>query len=204
MTSTSLSFVTNNVPFFLTIRKNTSASKVVEPQTSTHNILSENIRIVDLKQNFHNCTVITDRICGTISKNEHLSDKSINRIEFVINELVENLYKYSLDGVSNIVTININAVYSNRPKYSTYIITTKNYASTENIRGIVKSFKMIKKEFSEGDSFKYDKSFLGNRGHMGWITITKFNTMTHILASQISKDVYSLETNVLITERAEN
>jgi hypothetical protein len=35
---------------------------------------------------------------------------------------------------------------------------------------------------------------------MGWITITKFNTMTHIIVTRVTKNIYSVETNVLLTE----
>lgn len=200
MTSTSLSFVTNNIPFFLTIRRN------YQPQGDSHTIEShkvifqEKYKIKYLRNDFKNCSTITDNICNLVGNEQHLSKRSLNRLEFIVNELIENLYKYSTENIDKYVTLTIYAVNSENNN-TTYVISTSNYADSENVRGIVKSFKLIKKEFSADSSYSYDKSFLGTRGHMGWITITKFNTMTHILATRVDKNTYSIETNVLLTDK---
>lgn len=200
MTSTSLSFVTNSIPFFLTIRRHYQPpidSQIIE---SHKVIFQEKYKIKSLRSDFKNCSSITDDICYKINISQHLSKKSLNRLEFIVNELVENLYKYSTENIDKYVTLTIYAVNSENNN-TTYVISTSNYADSENVRGIVKSFKLIKKEFSSDSSYSYDKSFLGTRGHMGWITITKFNTMTHILATRVDKNTYSIETNVLVTDK---
>jgi hypothetical protein len=199
MTSTSLSFVKNNIPFFLTIRRHPDKTEIKPKNDYQKIILQEKYRIKSLKKDFRNCSIITDNICDKINQFKSLSKKSLNKIEFVINELIENLYKYSIEDLDEYVTITIYAINSNK-NTTTYVISTTNNSDRENIRGIVKSFKLIKKEFYSEGTYTYDKSFLGTRGHMGWITITKFNTMTHILATRINKNIYSVETNVLITE----
>lgn len=175
-------------------------SKIIANAEDHKIIISEKYKLSNLRKNFKNCSDISEKICNDIAKLKNLSKKSINRLEFIINELVENLYKYSDSYSSEYVTLTVYEVKMNSQSESTFIISTSNYADSENVRGIVKSFKIIKKEFSN-ESYQYDKSFLGTRGHMGWITITKFNTMTHILATRVSKNSYILETNVLVTDK---
>lgn len=194
MTSMSMSFISNNdVPVFFTIKKD-------QPQVPNRELESKLLteKYVDIKQlrkSFSNCSLLTDEICDNVQKKINLSKSSVNKLEYIVNELVENFYKHSLSIGNQSLKI-----YSIPHRgYITLVIRASNASDRFHVKGIIESFRLIRKECEEKEHFKYKKDFFHKRGHMGWITITKLNTMVHITAQKKNRQEYDIETCVLLS-----
>lgn len=190
----SMSFISNEVPVFFTIKKN-SESPASFQDYSSKLITEYPLDIVSLKRSFGNCTKITDTVCAAISAKVNLDKATLSKTDYIINELIENVYKHGK--VSNSSKLKVYGV-TNHGKV-TLIVKTTNFSNREHIRGMIESFRLIKREQSEGAAFRYGKEFFQKRGHMGWITITKLNTMVHISVQKISREEYIVDTSILIS-----
>jgi two-component sensor histidine kinase len=121
-----------------------------------------------------------------------MSKSLSNKLDFIFNELIENIYKYSADNPSDSINIKLYRIMHSSSDYETYVVNFRNCSNRRNVKG-------ISLEFTEKECFQYDKGFFEKRGQMGWITITKLNTMIHVTAEKKSSDEYIVETQVLLS-----
>lgn len=194
MTSMSMSFISNEVPVFFTIKKNTEPTPNFQDYASKL-IAEYPLDVMSLKKSFSNCSRITDTICSKILSKVNLDRATLSKTDYIINELIENVYKHGK--ISNSSKLKVYGV-SNHGR-TTLVVKTTNYSNREHIRGMIESFRLIKREQTEGAAFRYSKEFFQKRGHMGWITITKLNTMVHISVQKINREEYIVDTSILIS-----
>ena len=198
-----MSFVNNDVPVFLTIRNNTKVSSYAPPAYSDNLkdkvVLDYDLNLQFLRSDFKNCSSISDNLVDMVKLKTTMSKSVSNKLDFIFNELIENIYKYSADNPSGSINIKVYRIQHASSDYETYVVNFHNYSNRKNVKGIINSFKLISREFTEKDHFKYDKGFFQQRGQMGWITITKLNTMIHVTAEKKSSDEYVVETQVLLS-----
>lgn len=198
-----MSFVNNDVPVFLTIRNNTKQSTFVAsyPDQSLKDkiVVDYDLNLLFLRADFKNCGSISDSLVEQVKSKTSMSKSLCNKLDFIFNELIENIYKYSTDTSSDSINIKVYRIMHSSSDYETYVVNLRNYSNRKNVKGIINSFKLISREFTEKESFHYDKGFMQQRGHMGWITITKLNTMIHVTAEKKSPDNYIVDTQVLLS-----
>lgn len=198
-----MSFVNNDVPVFLTIRNNGRQSSFVTsfPEESLRDkiVLDYNLNLAVLRSDFKNCSSISESLVEQVKATTPMSKSLSNKLDFIFNELIENIYKYSADNPSDSINIKLYRIMHSSSDYETYVVNFHNYSNRKNVKGIINSFKLISREFTEKECFQYDKGFFEKRGHMGWITITKLNTMIHVTAEKKSTDEYVVETQVLLS-----
>jgi two-component sensor histidine kinase len=195
-----MSFVNNDVPVFLTIRNN----KTPRPTPSANDLKSKilvdfNLNLSVLRSDFKNCSSISESLVESVKAKSDIPELLSNKLDFIFNELIENIYKYSADNSAKDINIKVYKIAHTNSTYQTYVISLCNLSNRKNVKGIIRSFKMISKEFTEKETFQYDKGFFQQRGHMGWITITKLNTMVHVTAEKRGSDEYGVETQVLLS-----
>lgn len=196
MTSTSMSFVNNDAPFFLTIRK--GPLPALDADQENRLVLQYYIDLKILRATFTNCSKFADSIGIALCQKMRVEHRLLGKIDFVLNEIIENFYKYSA-GTENLVLIKIYAIPHKNSEYQSFIIKSSNLSNREDVKGIIESFRLIRKEHTEKEHFAYRKDFLQKRGHMGWIAITKLNTMVHITAHKESENLYNIDTHILLT-----
>lgn len=196
-----MSFVNNDVPVFLTIKNNTKKTFVPSfpEQLKDKIIIDYNLNLMFLRSDFRNCSSISEDLVEQVKSKSPMSKSLSNKLDFIFNELIENIYKYSADNPSDSINIKLYRITHSSSDYETYVVNFRNCSNRRNVKGIISSFKLISREFTEKECFQYDKGFFEKRGQMGWITITKLNTMIHVTAEKKSSDEYIVETQVLLS-----
>lgn len=198
-----VSLINNSIPVFLTIiHKNRGEKNNLEIESLGHKVIaSYKTTFGSLRTDFRNCEKITESILKQVAEKSQATTASINRLDFILNELIENVFKYSNNEKDEELEIVIHEVFLKQKLYETYVISIENESTSKNVKGIVQSFKLISKYYRNNNDLFTDKAFRKKKGHLGWVAITKFNAMVHVVAQKRNNENYNISTRVLLTNR---
>jgi hypothetical protein len=96
-----MSFVNNDVPVFLTIKNNTKKTFVPSfpEQLKDKIIIDYNLNLMFLRSDFRNCSSISEDLVEQVKSKSPMSKSLSNKLDFIFNELIENIYKFDIKGV---------------------------------------------------------------------------------------------------------
>ena len=113
-------------------------------------------------------------------------------LDYIINELLENIHKYACtDDLANLKVVDLPMATSN-----ILTVQTRSTSSKAHIKHLLKIFRSMK-----SSNHPEVESVDNGRRSYGWVTITHFNTLVHIIAHKISASLYDLEVVVMVSEK---
>lgn len=194
MRASSQLFTSSEVLFSLHRTTTGSPSLSAQDSQNIRVLFNEAIDLASFRKQWANNGLLTERAVHAVKQSKAtVTTNLMQTLEYIVNELAENIHKYSCsDDVANIKVIDL------PQSRSANILTIKTHSTTTraHIQNLLRTFRGIK-----GTHPEIETSDSGRRSY-GWVTITMFNTLVHIIAQKLpDRNAYDLEVVVMVSEK---
>lgn len=183
--------LTNSEVLISFTKGNTSVAQEESQKLDNVRVLYNSLIDVDHhKQDWDNNTLLAEDAVQHVERHKSISKQLRNTLDYIINELLENIFKYATtQEKASLRVVDLPHATSNL-----FTIRTHSRSSKAHIKNLIKTFRKMRVEHPEAETINCRRSY-------GWVTITHFNTLVHIIAHKISATAYDLEVVVMVSEK---